>query len=159
MDIFSYVLVGTFLFFCLPFHALDRPLELLLCKWGVFSPVNQHIAFFEWSVQRGFLSPPDPTVWLYRERYRLRVRASDRGKPPSHADVDVELDVVDRNNKPPLWDSPTYGPIHIRENVTVGTVVTAVKARYEILFVCPSASRTNWRQQPRTRGTHPSSDP
>lgn len=57
------------------------------------------------------------------------MRASDRGEPPSYADVDVELDVVDRNNKPPLWDVSVYGPIHIKENVTVGTVVTSVKAR------------------------------
>ncbi|KFB53764.1 DN cadherin-like protein [Anopheles sinensis] len=64
-----------------------------------------------------------------RERYRLKVYASDRGDPPSTADVDVELDVVDRNNKPPIWDRNIYGPIHIRENVTVGTVVTSVKAR------------------------------
>lgn len=49
--------------------------------------------------------------------------------PPSYADVDVDLDVVDRNNKPPLWDVGVYGPIHIKENVTVGTVVTSVKAR------------------------------
>ncbi|XP_046410179.1 neural-cadherin isoform X2 [Neodiprion virginianus] len=63
-----------------------------------------------------------------RDRYRLRVRASDRGTPPSYADVDVELDVVDRNNKPPVWDSSVYGPIHIKENVTVGTIVTSVKA-------------------------------
>lgn len=65
-----------------------------------------------------------------RDRYRLRVRASDRGYPPSHADVDIELDVVDRNNKPPLWDRDTLSPIHIKENVTVGTVVTSVKARF-----------------------------
>lgn len=70
---------------------------------------------------------------LQRERYRLRVRASDRGEPPSYADVDVELDVVDRNNKPPIWDHNVYGPIFIRENVTVGTVVTSVKAR--LVFV------------------------
>lgn len=65
-----------------------------------------------------------------RDRYRLRVSASDKGTPPSAADVDVELDVVDRNNKPPIWDKSIYGPIHIRENVTVGTVVTSVKARF-----------------------------
>lgn len=59
----------------------------------------------------------------------MKVYASDRGDPPSTADVDVELDVVDRNNKPPIWDRNIYGPIHIRENVTVGTVVTAIKAR------------------------------
>lgn len=57
------------------------------------------------------------------------MKASDRGEPPSSADVDVELDVVDRNNKPPLWDVSVNGPIHIKENVTVGTVVTSVKAR------------------------------
>ncbi|KAG5307903.1 CADN protein, partial [Acromyrmex insinuator] len=49
--------------------------------------------------------------------------------PVLSADVDVELDVVDRNNKPPVWDANVYGPIHIKENVTVGTVVTSVKAR------------------------------
>ncbi|XP_061942776.1 neural-cadherin isoform X4 [Apis cerana] len=63
-----------------------------------------------------------------RDSYRLRVRASDRGMQVLHADVDVELDVVDRNNKPPVWDANVYGPIHIKENVTVGTVVTSVKA-------------------------------
>lgn len=67
------------------------------------------------------------------------MRASDRGEPPSSADVDVELDVVDRNNKPPLWDMSVYGPIHIKENVTVGTVVTAVKAR----LVFQSLARTS----------------
>ena len=55
--------------------------------------------------------------------------AADRGDPPLWADVDVELDVVDRNNKPPLWDLAIYGPIFVKENVTVGTVVTSVKAR------------------------------
>jgi len=60
----------------------------------------------------------------------LQVQASDKGLEPLYAVVDVELDVVDRNNKPPVWDSPTYGPIFVRENVTVGTVVTSVKARY-----------------------------
>lgn len=58
------------------------------------------------------------------------MQASDRGDEPLYAVVEVELDVVDRNNKPPLWDSTTgYGPIFVRENVTVGTVVTSVKAR------------------------------
>lgn len=53
-----------------------------------------------------------------------------------YADVDVDLDVVDRNNKPPIWDRSIYGPIHIKENVTVGTVVTSLKARlvYHALF-------------------------
>lgn len=74
------------------------------------------------------------------------MKASDKGEPPSSADVDVELDVVDRNNKPPLWDMSVYGPIHIKENVTVGTVVTAVKARFVSPRVCP---------QPRVNATLP----
>lgn len=64
-----------------------------------------------------------------RERYRLRVRAADKGVPPSYADVDVDLDVVDRNNKPPIWDSIVYGPIHIKENVAINSAVATVKAR------------------------------
>lgn len=64
-----------------------------------------------------------------RERYRLRVRAADKGVPASYADVDVDLDVVDRNNKPPIWDSIVYGPKHIKENVPINTVVATVKAR------------------------------
>ncbi|GBP11622.1 Neural-cadherin, partial [Eumeta japonica] len=84
------------------------------------------IDYFEIQPESGWIVLKKP---LDRDRYRLRVRASDKGDPPSSADVDVELDVVDRNNKPPIWDLTTYGPVHIKENVTVGTVVTSVKAR------------------------------
>ena len=69
-----------------------------------------------------------------RDKFRLRVVAADRGDPPLWAEVDVELDVVDRNNKPPLWDLTNYGPIFVKENVTVGTVVTSVKARSVFVF-------------------------
>ncbi|XP_049867140.1 neural-cadherin isoform X1 [Pectinophora gossypiella] len=90
------------------------------------APYNpQDIEYFEIQPESGWIVLKKP---LDRDRYRLRVRASDRGAPPSSADVDVELDVVDRNNKPPIWDMSTYGPVHIKENVTVGTVVTSVKA-------------------------------
>lgn len=66
---------------------------------------------------------------VQRDHYRLRVRASDKGVPPSYADVEVELDVVDRNNKPPIWDKIIYGPIYTKENVVVGTKIASVKAR------------------------------
>ena len=65
-----------------------------------------------------------------RAKFTIRVRASDRGNPPLHADVEVELDVVDRNNKPPVWDQQVYGPIYVKENSTPGHTVTAVKARF-----------------------------
>jgi hypothetical protein len=37
--------------------------------------------------------------------------------------------VVDRSNKPPVWDQSVYGPIYVKENTAVGETVTTVKAR------------------------------
>ncbi|KAL0123654.1 hypothetical protein PUN28_005875 [Cardiocondyla obscurior] len=94
--------------------------------YSLSSPNNeQNLEYFEIQPESGWIVLKKP---LDRDSYRLRVRASDRGMPVLSADVDVELDVVDRNNKPPVWDQNVYGPIHIKENVTVGTVVTTVKA-------------------------------
>jgi hypothetical protein len=57
------------------------------------------------------------------------VRATDGGFPPLFADVDVELEVVDRNNKPPIWDKKTLGrEIYVRENAPQGEKVTEVRA-------------------------------
>ncbi|XP_066902324.1 neural-cadherin isoform X6 [Halyomorpha halys] len=90
------------------------------------APSNPNdLEYFEIQPESGWIVLKKP---LDRERYRLRVKASDRGEPPTTADVDVELDVVDRNNKPPLWDRSVYGPFRELENVTVGTVVASVKA-------------------------------
>ena len=58
------------------------------------------------------------------------MRASDRGGSPLHADVEVELVVVDRNNKPPIWDQQNYGRISVKENAVPRIVVTSVKARF-----------------------------
>lgn len=71
-----------------------------------------------------------PKNILQREKYKLKVRAEDRGEPPTYADVEVELDVVDQKNKPPIWDSIVYGPKHIKENVAINTVVASVRARF-----------------------------
>ena len=80
------------------------------------------------------------SLWLHnyvkikRQRYRIRVRATDRGTPELYADVDVELDVVDRNNRPPIWETPAVGapisPIYVKENSPQGHVVTTVRARF-----------------------------
>ncbi|XP_034945700.1 neural-cadherin-like isoform X3 [Chelonus insularis] len=94
--------------------------------YSLSSPNNgQDLEYFEIQSESGWIVLKKA---LDRDRYRLKVRASDKGTSVLYADVDVELDVVDRNNKPPLWDQNVYGPIHIKENVTVGTVVTSVKA-------------------------------
>ena len=59
------------------------------------------------------------------------MRATDGGFPPLFADVDVELEVVDRNNKPPIWDKKTLGrEIYVRENAPQGEKVTEVRARF-----------------------------
>ena len=62
------------------------------------------------------------------------MRATDRGTPELYADVDVELDVVDRNNRPPVWETPAVGapisPIYVKENSPQGHVVTTVRARF-----------------------------
>ncbi|XP_026817887.1 neural-cadherin isoform X2 [Rhopalosiphum maidis] len=81
--------------------------------------------YFEIQPESGWIVLKKP---LDQEKYRLRVRASDCGDPPSYAEVDIELDVVDRNNKPPLWERSVYGPTHIKENVTISTIVISVKA-------------------------------
>ena len=51
--------------------------------------------------------------------------------------------VVDRNNKPPIWDQQNYGPIYVKENAAVGSIVTSVKAR----FVLGLRHRNDWRGQ------------
>ena len=48
--------------------------------------------------------------------------------------VEVQIDVVDRSNKPPVWDQTIYGPIYVKENTAVGETVTTVKARS---VLCP----------------------
>ena len=68
--------------------------------------------------------------FIKRPKFRIRVRATDRGIPELYADVDVELDVVDRNNKPPIWEQTTYGPIYVKENEPQGHIVTTVRARF-----------------------------
>lgn len=55
--------------------------------------------------------------------------AQDKGYPPLSRTVEVQIDVVDRANNPPVWDHVVYGPIYIRENLPVGAKVVSVKAR------------------------------
>jgi hypothetical protein len=64
-----------------------------------------------------------------RESYKLEAMAQDRGYPPLSRTVEVQVDVVDRANNPPVWDHVVYGPIYIKENMPVGAKVVSVKAR------------------------------
>lgn len=64
-----------------------------------------------------------------RETYKLEVHAEDKGFPPLARSVEVQIDVVDRANNPPVWDHTAYGPVSVKENVNVGAKVVSVKAR------------------------------
>jgi hypothetical protein len=55
--------------------------------------------------------------------------AQDKGYPPLSRTVEVQIDVVDRANNPPVWDHTVYGPIYVKENEPVGGRVVSVKAR------------------------------
>lgn len=57
--------------------------------------------------------------------------ARDKGYPPLSRSVEVQIDVVDRANNPPVWDHVVYGPIEIKENTNVGAKVVSVKARLD----------------------------
>ncbi len=66
---------------------------------------------------------------MKRETYKLEAIAEDMGASPLSRTVEVQIDVVDRSNKPPVWDQVVYGPIYVKENTAVGETVTTVKAR------------------------------
>lgn len=66
---------------------------------------------------------------MKRETYKLEAVAQDRGFPPLSRTVEVQIDVVDRANNPPVWDQVVYGPIFVKENKNVGDKVVSVKAR------------------------------
>jgi hypothetical protein len=55
--------------------------------------------------------------------------AQDKGFPPLSRTVEVQIDVVDRANNPPVWDQVVYGPIFCKENMAVGAKVVSIKAR------------------------------
>lgn len=64
-----------------------------------------------------------------RETYKLEAMAQDKGYPPLSRTVEVQIDVVDRANNPPVWDNTVYGPIYVKENMPVGGKVVSIKAR------------------------------
>lgn len=57
------------------------------------------------------------------------VTAMDQGRPPLTSEVLVELNIVDRANRPPVWDQRVYEPKKIPENISVGQTVYSIKAR------------------------------
>lgn len=68
--------------------------------------------------------------------------AQDKGYPPLSRTVEVQIDVVDRANNPPVWDHVVYGPIFCKENMAVGAKVVSVKARSVTMLMLRAAART-----------------
>ncbi|XP_057671471.1 neural-cadherin isoform X4 [Diorhabda carinulata] len=83
------------------------------------------LEYFEIQPESGWIVLKKP---LDRETYKLEATAQDKGYPPLSRSVEVQIDVVDRANNPPVWDHTVYGPIYIRENFPVGAKVVSVKA-------------------------------
>lgn len=61
--------------------------------------------------------------------------AQDKGYPPLSRTVEVQIDVVDRANNPPVWDHSVYGPIYVKENMPVGGKVVSIKARSVVVDI------------------------
>ncbi|RLU17111.1 hypothetical protein DMN91_011180 [Ooceraea biroi] len=94
--------------------------------YSLSSPNNeQNLEYFEIQPESGWIVLKKP---LDRETYKLEAMARDRGYPPLSRTVEVQIDVVDRANNPPVWDHVVYGPIYIKENMAVGAKVVSIKA-------------------------------
>ncbi|XP_073987911.1 neural cadherin isoform X3 [Rhodnius prolixus] len=83
------------------------------------------LEYFEIQPESGWIVLKKP---LDRESYKLEAKAQDKGVPSLSRSVEVQIDVVDRANNPPVWDHVVYGPIYIKENMNVGAKVVSVKA-------------------------------
>ncbi|XP_063984429.1 neural-cadherin isoform X1 [Diachasmimorpha longicaudata] len=94
--------------------------------YSLSSPNNrQDLEYFEIQPESGWIILKKP---LDRETYKLEAMAQDKGYPPLSRTVEVQIDVVDRANNPPVWDHVVYGPIYCKENMAVGAKVVSVKA-------------------------------
>lgn len=85
-------------------------------------------------------------VCVQRETYKLEAMAQDKGYPPLSRTVEVQIDVVDRANNPPVWDNTVYGPIYVKENMPVGGKVVSIKARSVSLYF-PNSIQINKHHQ------------
>jgi hypothetical protein len=88
----------------------------------------------------------------------LEAVAQDRGFPPLSRTVEVQIDVVDRANNPPVWDQVVYGPIYVKENKNIGDKVVSVKARSVLPPTGKITAMTPKIERNHVRPTSPSSN-
>merc|ERR1719361_1834768 len=95
-------------------------------RYSLAAPFQRDdLNYFDIQQESGWIFLKRP---LDRESYRLEAIAEDRGDTVLSRTVEVQIDVVDRSNKPPVWDRPVYGPIYVKENTAIGQTVTTVRA-------------------------------
>ncbi|KAL4001658.1 Cadherin domain family protein [Acanthocheilonema viteae] len=68
------------------------------------------------------------------EEYRFRVRAEDSGIPPQSSTVDVIAEIIDGNNRPPIFTKPLYD-VTVKEDAEPGTCLLKVRYHFHLL-VC-----------------------
>ncbi|XP_045127513.1 neural-cadherin-like isoform X1 [Portunus trituberculatus] len=83
------------------------------------------LEYFEVQPESGWIILKKP---LDRGEYEVVVTAMDQGQPPLTSEVLVELNIVDRANRPPVWDEKVYQTKKIPENISVGQTVYSIKA-------------------------------
>ncbi|XP_017854376.1 neural-cadherin isoform X7 [Drosophila busckii] len=94
--------------------------------YSLSAPFNPNdLEYFDIQAESGWIVLKKP---LDRETYKLEAMAQDKGYPPLSRTVEVQIDVVDRANNPPVWDHVVYGPIYVKENMPVGGKVVSIKA-------------------------------
>ncbi|XP_037905049.1 neural-cadherin isoform X5 [Hermetia illucens] len=94
--------------------------------YSLSAPYNPNdLEYFDIQAESGWIVLKKP---LDRETYKLEAMAQDKGYPPLSRTVEVQIDVVDRANNPPVWDHNVYGPIYVKENMPVGGKVVSIKA-------------------------------
>ncbi|XP_023032143.1 neural-cadherin isoform X4 [Drosophila willistoni] len=94
--------------------------------YSLSAPFNPNdLEYFDIQAESGWIVLKKP---LDRETYKLEAMAQDKGYPPLSRTVEVQIDVVDRANNPPVWDHTVYGPIYVKENMAVGGKVVSIKA-------------------------------
>ncbi|XP_043475146.1 neural-cadherin isoform X3 [Leptopilina heterotoma] len=99
--------------------------------YSLSAPYNDHgLDYFEIQPESGWIVLKKP---LDRETYKLEAMAQDKGFPSLSRTVEVQIDVVDRANNPPVWDHVAYGPIYCKENMAVGAKVISIKASSGII--------------------------
>nr|XP_057919346.1 protocadherin gamma-C5-like [Doryrhamphus excisus] len=60
-------------------------------------------------------------------QYRVKIRATDSGKPPLSSEKIIDVDLLDVNDNPPVFSQPHY-TVYVKENSSPGHILCSVSA-------------------------------